>query len=108
MRSIRTAGKQEFNGQFDVVRYVFCCLGCRWQIQAGYRARSDVGGARALLECFADAHREHIETDHADHPIDVDVDWGDGTKHPGGQVNADGSSKAALAALLMPDWWVDR
>lgn len=106
-RRIPTTRKQTFNGQFDVTRYVFCCLGCRWSVQAGYRGRSDMGGAKALLEAFATAHREHIIEAHPE-PIDTVIDWGDGETHAGGQVNADGSSEAALVAHLLPEWWVDR
>lgn len=104
---IRSTKKQEFKGQFDVAVYVFCCMGCHWQVQGGYRARSDVGGARALLECFAEAHRQHLLEDHDD-DIDVTIDWGDGTGHAAGTVNPDGSSQAALMAVRLPSWWVDR
>lgn len=105
---IPTRGKQAFNGQFDITRYVYCCLGCAWQVQAGYRARSDVGGARSLFECFAQAHIEHIKEAHPD-PIDVTVDWDDnGPGHQAGTIREDGSSEAALMAVRMPEWWVDR
>lgn len=101
---MRMGPKHAFNGQIDVTRYVFCCLLCRWTVQAGYRARSDVGGAQALLDAFTVAHYEHIAEAHPDGaPADAErLEWEDGTTH-----ELAGKNQGALIAERLPEWWVD-
>lgn len=90
-------------GTIDVTRYVFCCLACPWQLQAGYRARSDLGGAEALHEAIARAGMQHNAEAHAaDDTTPVLVDE-EGDRH-----ESTGRTQGALMAQRLPDWWVDR
>lgn len=87
----------------DLTRYVFMCLACPWQVQAGYRARSDLGGHQALVEAITWAGMEHAREAHTgDDTTPVMVDE-NGDRH-----ETTGEKQQALMAQRVPDWCVDR
>lgn len=87
----------------DLTRYVYVCLVCDWQVQAGYRARSDIGGHEALAAAIGQAAHDHTQEAHPDDPdAPVLVD------EQGDRHHTTAADQGAIMAEPLPGWWVDR
>lgn len=94
----------------DVCKHVFVCAFGDWQVQAGPRARSDIGGAIDTFYAAAEAHRVHIFAEHTESEREAMRRQLQRMQAPDDLTRRRGedSTSAYLMAVPLPRWWVER